>query len=133
MVKKKAKKTKARKKAKPAKKRAVKKAKRPPAKKKGKKKKFKKPAAPAKPKIEGKLIGVVTHYFPHVEAAVVKIKAGELRVNDTLRFIGHTSDFKQVVASIQIDRKPVEKAKKGAEVGVGVKERVREGDKVYKL
>jgi putative protease len=74
----------------------------------------------------------VTHYFPHVNAAVLKIKTGEIRIGDVLLFKGHTTDFKQKVVSMQIDHQPVMIAKKGDDFGVQVKSRVRAGDLVFK-
>ncbi|MFH1208753.1 MAG: hypothetical protein V1673_04265 [Candidatus Omnitrophota bacterium] len=74
----------------------------------------------------------VTHYFPHVNAAVLKIKTGEIRIGDELLFKGHTTDFKQKVVSMQIDHQPVMIAKKGDDFGVQVKSRVRAGDLVFK-
>lgn len=74
----------------------------------------------------------VTHYFPHVNAAVLKIKMGEIRIGDELLFKGHTTDFKQKVVSMQIDHQPVKIAKKGDDFGVEVKSRVRAGDLVFK-
>lgn len=74
----------------------------------------------------------VTHYFPHVNAAVLKIKTGEIRIGDELWFKGHTTDFKQRVVSMQIDHQPVMVARKGDDFGVQVKSRVRAGDLVYK-
>lgn len=132
------------KKAKPAKKATKAKAKKPvrkakparkPVAKKVAKKKVTKQKAAAKPKIkiEGTFIGAVTHYFPHVNAAVVKIEKGPLRRGDFLKFKGHTTDFKMQVASIQIDHKPIDQAMRGDEIGLGVTARVREGDQVYKL
>jgi len=80
-----------------------------------------------------KLIGLVTHYFPKVKAAVIKIKKDGIGLNDTLRIRGHTTDFIQKVNSIQIDNVPIKKAKKGAEIGLRVKSRTRSNDLVYKL
>jgi hypothetical protein len=74
----------------------------------------------------------VTHYFPHVNAAVLKIKTGEIRIGDELLFKGHTTDFKQKVVSMQIDHQPVMIARKGDDFGVEVKSRVRAGDLVFK-
>ena len=74
----------------------------------------------------------VTHYFPHVNAAVLRIKIGEIRIGDELHFKGHTTDFKEKVVSMQINHKPVMIAKKGDDFGVGVKSRVRAGDLVFK-
>lgn len=74
----------------------------------------------------------VTHYFPHVRAAVLKIKAGDIRIGDQLQFKGHTTDFTQKVTSMQIDHKPVAIATKGDDFGLEVKSRVRAGDLVYR-
>lgn len=74
----------------------------------------------------------VTHYFPHVHAAVLKIKVGDIRIGDELHFKGHTTDFVQRVMSMQIDHKPVAIATKGDDFGLEVKSRVRAGDLVYK-
>lgn len=78
-------------------------------------------------------IGVITHYFPHVKAAVIKLQKGSLKVGDNIYIKGHTTDFKQAVKSLQLNRAPIEEAKAGGEVGVKVKSRVRIGDAVYKL
>ena len=86
-----------------------------------------------KPIKKENLIGVITHYFPHVKAAVIKIKKDSIGLKDTLHIKGHTTDFVQKVNSLQIDRSPIKKAKKGAEIGLRVKSRVRHNDLVYKL
>lgn len=77
-----------------------------------------------------KVIGEITHYFPHVSAAVVKLSA-PLKVGDRVKIVGGGNEFEEEVASMQIDRKPIEGAKSGDEVGLEVKEKVREGYKVY--
>ncbi len=74
----------------------------------------------------------VTHYFPHVNAAVLRIKLGDIRIGDELHFKGHTTDFKEKVVSMQIDHKPVLIARKGDDFGVEVASRVRAGDLVFK-
>ncbi len=84
-------------------------------------------------KEKGTLIGKVSHYFPHVKAGAIIIESrGGLAVGDNIRIKGHTTDFKQDIASMQIDRNPIEKASKGQEIGILVKSRVRIHDKVYK-
>ncbi len=86
-----------------------------------------------KPIKKENLIGIITHYFPHVKAAVIKIKRDSISLKDTLHIKGQTTDFVQKVGSLQIDRSPIKKAKKGAEIGLRVKSRVRHNDLVYKL
>jgi len=78
-------------------------------------------------------VAEVTHYFPHVDAAVLKIKDGDIRVGDKLHFKGHTTNFTQKIVSMQIDHQPVLIAKKGDDFGVQVKARVRAGDVVTKI
>ncbi len=89
--------------------------------------------APAASKGEEVLIGKVSHYFPHVKAGAILIKSGTIAISDTLHIKGHTTDFKQKVKSLQIERTPIEKGSKGDEVGILVKSRVRINDEVYKV
>jgi len=84
-----------------------------------------------KTKIKGNIIGVITHYFPHVRAAVIKLKA-PLSVGDTIKIKGHTTNFTQTIDSLQIDRAPINSAKKGQEIGLLVNSRVRQHDVVCK-
>lgn len=85
--------------------------------------------------IDGSLekIGEVTHYFPKVRAAAVKIMKSSLKIGDKIRVKGHTTDFTEKVTSIQLDRAPIEVGTKGDEIGLMVKSRVRRGDDVYKI
>jgi putative protease len=78
-------------------------------------------------------IGHVTHFFPKISVAVVEITAGGLKVGETIRIKGHTSDFTQTVDSLQQEHLQVPEVKKGASAGMKVKEHVREGDKVFKV
>ena len=80
-----------------------------------------------------KLIGKVTHYFTNIGVAVIEITNGKLKVGDTLRIKGATSDFEQSVDSMQVEHENVEKAKKGDAIGLKTKEHVREHDTVYKI
>ena len=88
---------------------------------------------PKGPKLPAEPIGRVTHYFPHVKAAAVMIERDGLRTGDVLYFKGHTTNFKQTVGSLQIDRRPVPEASSGEEVGIQVRSRTREHDLVFKL
>lgn len=95
-----------------------------------KKKTSRKKAAPPKKKQEP-IIGIVTHYFPKVRAAVIKLKSS-LAIGDTIKIKGHTTDFSQNITSMQIDHVPITAAKKGDEIGLLVNSRVRQHDAVYK-
>jgi putative protease len=120
------------------KKSAPKKIKKRPSVKKGLKKPAKKPLAKKKSNLKKtkkpkeNSIGIITHYFPHVQAAVIKLKA-PLSVGETIKVKGHTTDFTQTITSMQIDRVPVNSAKTGQEIGVLVNSRVRQHDSVYKI
>ncbi len=77
------------------------------------------------------LVGTVTHYFGKPQVAIVEITAGELKVGDDIRVTGHSSDFTQKVASMELEHTPVDSAKVGDSVGIKVAERAREHDSVY--
>jgi len=79
------------------------------------------------------LVGTVTHYFGKAKVAAIKITEGQLCTGDTVHIVGHTSDFTQMVESIQVDRARVESANVGDEIGIQVNEHVREHDKVYRV
>ena len=82
---------------------------------------------------EGKLIGKVTHYFGNIEVAVIELE-DTLTVGDTIRIAGGAdTDFTQTVESMEIEHKKVKVAKAGDSIGLKVKEKIREGYKVYKL
>jgi len=130
---KKARKTKARrtKKRVVRKKRTAKKRTARPRKKKVARKKVK--AHPKGPKLPAEPIGRVTHYFPKARATAVMIERDGIRVGDVLYYKGHTSRFKQKVESLQINHQPVSQAGPGDEVGIQVRSRTREHDRVFKL
>jgi len=78
-------------------------------------------------------VGVVTHYFNHIEVGTIEITNGELAVGDTVHVKGHSDDFTMKIESMQIEHGTVEKAGVGDNVGIKVPSRVHEHDKVYKV
>jgi len=78
-------------------------------------------------------IGIVEHFFSKVSVAAVKITESELKIGDTVHFVGAHTDFQQKIDTMEINRNPVEIVKKGDDVGIKVKDRVREHDVVYKI
>ncbi|HDD57648.1 MAG: hypothetical protein J7K13_03500 [Thermoplasmata archaeon] len=78
-------------------------------------------------------VGIVEHFFTKISVAAIRITDGELKVGDTIHFVGSTTDFTQKVDRMEINRQPIEIAKPGDEIGIKVKERVREKDIVYKV
>ena len=78
-------------------------------------------------------VAVIVKFFAKPSVAALEVTNGTIKVGDVLKYQGHTTDFTEEVTSLQIDNQAVEEAKKGDLVGVRVKERVRENDKVYKI
>lgn len=79
---------------------------------------------------EPKPVGVITHYYGGLGVAIIKFNRS-VSVGDKVVFKGATTDFEETIKSMQYDHKDVPTAKKGQEVGIKVKEKVRDGDKVY--
>lgn len=104
------------------------------------KKIIKKPVKKALPKPKkiivkkpGKLVGVILHYYDHLKVGVIKLSA-PLKAGDEIRIMGgENTDFNQLIASMQMDHEEIKKAPKGKSIGLKVKEKVREGYKVYKV
>ena len=95
--------------------------------------KRKKKVAAKKPVVKLEKIGEVTHYFPKVKAAAVRIVKNSLKAGEYIYVKGHTTDFKERVGSMQLDHAPIEEGKRGQEIGLLVKSRVRIGDSVYRV
>jgi putative protease len=54
-------------------------------------------------------------------------------VGDTIHIKGHTTDLEITVDSMQVENANVTEAKAGASIGIKVPERVRRGDKIFKV
>jgi len=76
-------------------------------------------------------VGHVTHFFTRISVAVVELSA-TLAVGDTILIKGPTTDFEQVVGSMQIEHENIERAEAGQSIGLKTEQRVREEDIVYK-
>jgi putative protease len=79
-----------------------------------------------------KQIGEITHYFDHISVAVVKL-SDKVKEGENVLVEGHTTSFEQKLASMQVDHKPVKEAKKGESIGLKVADKVRAGDKVFRI
>ncbi len=77
-------------------------------------------------------IGIVSNYYSRISVAAVNLTDGSVSLGDTLHFLGHTTNFKSKVDSMQIEHQSVTEAKKGESVGIKISETARRGDKVYK-
>jgi putative protease len=78
-------------------------------------------------------VGVIVKFFAKPSVAAIEVTNEGIKTGDLLHYQGHTSDFTEEVASMEIDNQSVDEAKVGDLVGIRVKERVRENDKVYKV
>jgi putative protease len=76
-------------------------------------------------------VGRITHFFSKINVAVVELKA-PLKVGDTIVVKGPTTDFQQVVDSMQIEHQNVQAALVGQSIGLKVVQRARETDVVFK-
>jgi len=83
--------------------------------------------------MEEKKIGEVIKYFGKINVAAIRLLEGSLKVGDTIHIVGHTTDVTQTVDSMQIENKNVQEAGPGADIGIKVKDRMREHDVVYKV
>lgn len=114
-------------------KKTIKKITKPKSKPKTKKKALKKSLINIK-KVEnlGKPIGEVTHFYNKIKVAIFKFKK-PLKVGSKIKIKGATTNFEEVLKSIQIDHKEVAVAPKGKLIGVKVSKRTRVGDLVYEV
>lgn len=79
-----------------------------------------------------KRIGQITHYYTHIGVAVLSLEA-DLKVGDTIHVLGHTTDFTQMVSSMEIEHKKVQHVEPGSDVALRVLEPVRKGDHIFKV
>jgi len=77
-------------------------------------------------------IGRVSDFFAQPVVAGIDLTAS-LKVGEKIHITGYTTDLEIVVESMQIQNQNVEEAKAGDAVGVKVPDRVRRGDKVWKV
>jgi selenocysteine-specific translation elongation factor len=77
-------------------------------------------------------IGSVSDFFAHPVVAGIELTAG-LEVGDRIHILGHTTDMELTVDSMQINNASVTEAKTGDAIGIKVSDRVRRGDKIFKI
>lgn len=82
--------------------------------------------------MEGIRIGDITHYYNQINVAVIYL-SDSIRIGDVIHILGRTTDFRQNVTSLQIEHQTIEEAGQGQEVALKVIQRVRKGDKVFRL
>ena len=78
------------------------------------------------------VVGEVSDFFARPVVAGIELTA-PLKQGDKIHIKGHTTDIEFVVDSMQINNVNVQEAKAGDAVGIKVSDRVRRGDKIYKV
>jgi translation elongation factor EF-1alpha len=79
------------------------------------------------------LVGMVVHYFKGPSVAIVRLAEGTLAVGDRVRFHGHTTEFTEQIASMEVNHQKVPQANAGDEVAIQVADRTRQHDQVFKV
>ena len=77
------------------------------------------------------MVGRVIHYYPKIGVAAV-ILEDHLAQGDRIHICGPHDDVHQSVTSIEIEHVPIREANRGQDIGIMVKERVHEGDVVFR-
>lgn len=60
----------------------------------------------------GMQIGEVTHFYNRISVAVLAL-TDTVRLGDSVHFLGRSTDFRQKVASLQIEHQPIDEAGPG--------------------
>lgn len=82
--------------------------------------------------MERQVIGRVTHYYSKIGVAILELDM-PLKAGEKIAVIGSTTEVEQDVKSMQVDHQNIDSAEAGDLVGLKIKDKVREGDTVYKL
>lgn len=77
-------------------------------------------------------VGTVTHFYTDISVCVIEL-TDKLRVGEWISIEGATTNLRQRVASMQVNRQPVSQASAGDSIGLKVADRVREGDRVFRV
>jgi hypothetical protein len=77
-------------------------------------------------------IGKVTHYYNHLSVAVLQL-TDRLKVGEMIHILGHTTDFIQKVASMEVAHHRVVVVEPGENVALKVVEPVHVHDTIYRV
>ena len=77
-------------------------------------------------------VGEVRNFHSDIGMCVIELSE-PLQVGDRIVVKGTTTDFKQKVESMQIDKEDIESAEAGKVIGLKVKDKASPGDIVYRI
>lgn len=77
-------------------------------------------------------IGKVTHYYNHLNVAVISL-TDNLKLGDKIHIVGHHTDLTERIGSMEVDHHSVVWVQPGENVAIKVIDRVHEHDKVYRV
>src|SRR5881397_2118646 len=83
--------------------------------------------------LERKKVGEVFHFYGKIGVAAIRLTDDGIAIGDTVQIQGPSTNLEQTVDTLQIEHAVVSRVEPGQEVGMKVRERVREKDFVYKL
>lgn len=78
-------------------------------------------------------IGTVRDYLSRVGVAVIHLTEGHIRVGDHVRISGRTTELTQTVESLQVEHGNVDRAERGSDVALKVRDPVRRKDQVFRV
>jgi putative protease len=76
-------------------------------------------------------VGYITHYFPKIKVALVKLCQRSLKIGEEVAFEGEKTFFEQKIESMEREKETITKGNKGEEVGIKVNQKVRIGDNLF--
>src|SRR5256712_6111896 len=83
--------------------------------------------------LERKKVGEVFHFYTKIAVAAIRVTDDGIAIGDTVQIQGPSTNLEQTVETLQIEHADVSRAGPCQEVGMKVRDRVREKDFVYKL
>ena len=76
-------------------------------------------------------VGHITHFFSKIGVAVLELTE-TLSVGDRILVKGPSTDFEQVVESMQVEHMSIQRAEAGQSIGLKMAQQVKERDMVYR-
>lgn len=84
-------------------------------------------------KVKKIYVGKVTHYYPKIKVAEIKLENQGIKTGQNIIIEGSTTYLEQSIDSIEIENKEIESAKKGQLIAIKVRDRARPNDKVFRV